>query len=148
MTVTNSSLVISTNLFATEGVPTPSLVRKGENKMDINKLNCAIKKFWQSEGYNEIYYMGVCSEVAVALKKFLGEGTIVKRGLMHTALKYKDYYCDIRGCMTPQQFKTRVPGEYLRPATPKEIQHINSLLEHHTVKKILNGLKKFSGGCK
>lgn len=116
--------------------------------MNINKLNCIIHKFWQSERYNTIYYLGVCSEVAVALKKFLGGGTIVKRGLMHTALKYNGHYCDIRGCMIEPEFRSRVPAEYLRPATPKEIQHINNLLERHTVNYIVKGLKKARGECK
>jgi len=116
--------------------------------MNINKLSCIIRKFWQSERYNDIYYLGKCSEVAVALQRFLKGGTIVKRGLMHTALKYNGYYCDIRGCFQEMEYKTKVPGEYLRPATQKEIAHINSLLEHDTVAHIIKGLKKVLGGCK
>jgi len=116
--------------------------------MNISKLNCIIKKFWQSERYNDIYYLGICSEVAVALKRFLGAGTIVKRGLLHTALEYKGYYCDIRGCKTEREFKATVPGEYLRPATQKEIQHINNLLQRDKVRYIVGGLKRAEKTCK
>jgi len=116
--------------------------------MNINKLNYIIRKFWQSQKYSDIYYLGKCSEVAVALQRFLKGGTIIKRGLMHSALKYKGYYCDIRGCYSEMEYKTKVPGEYLRPATAKEIKHINNLLERDTVSNIVKGLKKYSGGCK
>ena len=110
--------------------------------MNPQKLDRIIKQFWKNERHNDKYHLGVCSEVAVSLKKFLKAGVIVKSGLMHTAYKYGNYYCDIRGCFTEREFKTVAPGIYLRPATKKEIAHINKLLEHHTVAYILNGLKQ------
>jgi len=106
------------------------------------KLDRIIKKFWANERHNDVYYLGLCSEFAVALKRFLKGGVIVKRGLMHTAFKYGNYYCDIRGCMTEGDFKARVPGVYLRPATKEEIAHINSLLDEEIVRYIIKGLKE------
>jgi len=110
--------------------------------MNTTKLNKIIKQFWANERHNDVYYLGICSEFAVALKKFLGAGTIYKAGLMHTFLEHNGYYCDIRGCFTPARYKTIAPAQYYRPATSKEIAHINSLLEHDTVAHIITGLKQ------
>lgn len=110
--------------------------------MKTSRLNRIIRQFWKNERYNDIYYLGLCSEFAIALKRFLGSGTIVKRGILHTGLKYKGYYCEVRGCMTERQFKNTVPGEYLRPANAKEITHIYSLLKNHRVNDIVKGLRK------
>ena len=114
--------------------------------IDINKLDKIIKRFWADEGHNDVYYMGICSEFAVALKRFLKGGTIYKAGLMHTFLEYKGYYCDIRGCFAPSKYKTIVPATSYTSATSKEIAHINSLLEHDTVAHILKGLKQAQRG--
>lgn len=112
--------------------------------MEISKLNRIIHKFWKDEKHNDIYHLGVCSEVAVALKKFLQRGTVSKAGLMHTYLDYKNHCCDIRGCFTKSKYTMVVPSMSYSPATPKEIAHINKLLEHNTVAHICKGLKKAS----
>ena len=113
-------------------------------KLEIQKLNKIIRRFWKNENNSDLYFLGVCSEVAVALKKYLGGGTISKAGLMHTYLSYKGYCCDIRGCYTVSEYPMIAPAFSYTPATPKEIAHINSLLEHHTVAHIVKGLKKAS----
>ena len=113
-------------------------------KLEIQRLNKIILRFWKNEKNSDIYYLGVCSEVAVALKRFLKGGTISKAGLMHTYFSYKGHYCDIRGCFTKSQYTMIVPAMSYTPVTPKEIAHINSLLEHDTVAHILKGLKKAS----
>jgi len=110
--------------------------------INIQKLDRIIKQFWKNERRNDKYHLGVCSEVAVALKRFLGAGTIYKAGLMHTFLEYQGYYCDIRGCYSPRAYPTIAPSPSYLPATPKEIAHINSLLEHDTVAHIIAGLKQ------
>jgi len=110
--------------------------------MKIQKLNTIIRTFWSNEDHDDIYARGVCSEFAIALKRYLNAGTIYKASLMHTFLKYKDHYCDIRGCYTPSEYKTIVPSLSYTPATKSELDHINSLLEHHTVNHIIKGLKK------
>lgn len=112
--------------------------------LEISKLNKIIHKFWKDEKRNDIYHLGVCSEVAVALKRFLQGGTICKAGLMHTYLDYKNHCCDIRGCFPKSRYPLIVPsGSYL-PATTEEIAHINKLLEHDTVAHICKGFKKAS----
>ena len=109
--------------------------------MNIPKLNRIIAKFRENEG-SDIYALGTCSEFAVALRKFLKGGTVAKDGLMHTVLQYDGHYCDIYGC------KTYTSGEYIHPATPKEMKHINFYLEdgrpgkRDTVNIVLRGLKR------
>jgi len=110
--------------------------------MDPKRLDKIIKRFWANERRNDKYYLGVCSEVAVALKRFTGGGKISKAGLMHTFFTYNGYYCDIRGCFAPNKYRSIVPAPYYRPAEPKEIAHINNLLEHDTVAYILAGLRQ------
>jgi len=103
--------------------------------MQISKLNQIIAQFRRNEGA-DIYALGTCSEFAVALKRFLGGGTISKEGLMHTSLYYNKHYCDIYGC------KKQPHGIYNRPAKSSEMKHIKHYLELHTVQKILKGLRK------
>jgi len=110
--------------------------------MNIKKLDSVIKRFWQNEGKNDVYYLGVCSEFAMALRRFLKAGTVYKAGLMHTFLEYKGYYCDIRGCFPPGKYKMVASATSYTPATQKEIAHIQSLLEHDTVDHIIKGLKQ------
>jgi len=110
--------------------------------MDIKKLNAIIKRFWKNEGNNDVYYLGICSEFAVALRRSLKAGTIYKAGLMHTFLEYNGYYCDIRGCYPPGRYKALVPSPSYTPAKKSEIQHINNLLERDTVQHIVDGLKQ------
>jgi len=110
--------------------------------MNISTINKIIKRFWSNENRNDVYYLGLCSEFAVALKRFLGSGTIYKAGLMHTCLKYKDHYCDIRGCYPKSKYRSIVPSISLEPATNAEIHHIHNLLEKDTVTKIIKGLKQ------
>ena len=110
--------------------------------MNISTINKTIKRFWKNENHSDVYYLGLCSEFAIALKRFLNSGTIYKAGHMHTCLKYKDHYCDIRGCYPKSKYRSVAPSLSLLPATKSEIQHINNLLEKDTVKKILSGLKK------
>ena len=109
--------------------------------MQISKLNQIIARFRQNEG-TDIYGLGNCSEFAVALKKFLGAGTISKEGLWHSSLYYKNHYCDIYGC------KKTSYGIYNRPGTKSENKHIKHYLEDgrhgklNIMSKILTGLKK------
>jgi len=110
--------------------------------MNVKRLDKIIKQFWKNERYNDIYYLGLCSEMSVALKRFLGAGTLYKRGILHTVLKYKNHYCEVRGCMNQRQLLSTAPGEYLRPASNKEIAHIYNLLKEYRVKQIVKGLKK------
>lgn len=116
--------------------------QKKSDTMSITKLNRVIKRFWSNEDHNDIYPRGVCSEFAVALKRYLNAGTIYKASIMHTFLKYKDHYCDIRGCYTPNEYQTVVPSLSYTPATKSELDHINNLLEQSTVTHIIKGLKK------
>jgi len=88
---------------------------------------------------------GLCSEFAVALKKFLNGGTISKAGLMHTYLTYQGYNCDIRGCFTKETYKFMTPNEYYRPTNRSELTHINKLLDHERVAYIVRELRKANG---
>jgi len=110
--------------------------------MKISKLNKIIRQFHKNENYNDIYSLGLCSEFAVALKRFLGAGEIYKAGLLHTCLKYKDHYCDIRGCYPRTTYRGIVPSVSLEPATNAEIAHIHKLLEKDSTKRILDGLRQ------
>jgi len=114
----------------------------GGDRIEITKLNKVIKKFWNNENRNTIYYMGICSEFAKGLQKYLRGGKIIKKGLMHTALYYNGYYCDIRGCFTKRQFNVIAPSMYTRQANVREINHINELLDEDLVEYIVHGLKK------
>jgi hypothetical protein len=113
-----------------------------EESMSPEKLNKIIKQFWKNENKSDVYYLGICSEFAIALRRFLKAGTVYKAGLMHTFLEHKGYYCDIRGCFTPGRYKGIVAATSYTPATKKEIAHIQSLLEHDTVAHIIKGLKE------
>lgn len=117
-------------------------INQKNDTMNITKLNKIIRTFWSNEDHNDIYPRGVCSEFAIALQRYLNAGTIYKASLMHTFLKYKDHYCDIRGCHPPSTYKTIVPSLSYKPATKSELQHINNLLEQPTVDHIIKGLKK------
>ena len=110
--------------------------------MEIAELEKTIERFWESENRNDVYFLGLCSEFAVALKKFLGGGVIYKAGLMHTLLYYKGHYCDIRGCFDKKTYAVRVPATSLTPATKKEIAHIYKLLDYNKTNQIVKGLKK------
>ena len=112
--------------------------------MNKNKLHKIIRNFADQEPNENIYKFGLCSEFAVALKRFLKSGTIYKAGLMHTALKWKNYYCDITGCLNKDRFQFRNPSTSLSPATKEEITHINNLLDHKEVDRIHKTLTKIS----
>ena len=114
----------------------------GGDTVNITQLDKVIRRFWQNENRNQIYYLGLCSEVAKALQKYLHGGKIIKKGLMHTALYYNGYYCDIRGCFTKRQFNVVAPSMYTRPANVNELNHINQLLDEDMVDYIVHGLKK------
>ena len=113
-----------------------------ESTMDKKRLHKIIRKFAENEPNEYIYKFGLCSEFAVALKRFLKGGTISKAGLTHTYLKWKNHYCDITGCLNKEEFQFRNPSTSLSPATKAEIAHINKLLEHKEVDRIYEGLKK------
>ena len=110
--------------------------------MKIAKLNRIINQFWTDESHNDKYHFGLCSEFAIALQRYLNSGQLYKAGLMHTFLKYKSSYCDIRGCFTPSEYTFKVPSPSYTPATKSEIQHIKSLLDEKEVSHIIKGLKK------
>jgi len=117
--------------------------------MNVNKLDKIIKRFWKNERNNDVYYLGLCSEFAVALQRYLkGKGSITKHGLWHTVLKYKGYYCDVRGCMTYKQMNFNMPiggvggKDTTREAQPDEIKHIYKLLNKDKVDHIYKSLKK------
>jgi len=110
--------------------------------MNIKRLNAIIAQFWSTRLHNDVYYLGLCSEFAVALQKFLNAGTICKAGILHTCLYYKNHYCDIRGCYLRSHYRTVVPSFSLSPATDAEIKHIEKLLDTNTVKQIVSGLKQ------
>jgi hypothetical protein len=117
--------------------------------MDIDKLNKVIARFWDNNKRNTMFYLGMCSEFAVALQKYLGgKGEITKHGLFHTVLKYNGLYCDVRGCQTYEQLNFKMPiggvggRDTTRKATQKEIKHIYSLLNKRNVKYIYEGLKQ------
>lgn len=117
--------------------------------MNITKLHSTIRKFHQQHNYSDIYKLGLCSEFAVALKRYLHGGTIYKQGLWHTILYYNGKYCDINGCQSSSQLMSSSPigltKANLRAATPKELSHINNLLDHREVARIIKGLKKAGG---
>jgi hypothetical protein len=117
--------------------------------MDTEKLNRIILKFWKNEHNNDVYYLGLCSEFAVALQRYLGgKGEITKHGLWHTVLKYNGMYCDIHGCMTENKLNFTMPiggvgvNESTRKARPDEVAHIYGLLNERMTKHIYDGLKK------
>ena len=111
--------------------------------MNIQTLDKIIAKFWDSKRNDTRYYMGYCSEFAVALQRFLKSGRTAKHGLWHTVLEYKKHYCDVRGCHTPSDMYVVSPTpEKTRPANDSEIKHIYSLLHEDIVQDIVNGLKK------
>ena len=114
--------------------------------MNTAKLHITIRRFHANNRYSDIYSNGLCSEFAVALKRYLHGGTIYKHGLWHTVLYYKGKYCDIHGCQTSSQLMTNMPigitKSNLRAAKPSEIAHINKLLDHTEVSRMVAGLKK------
>lgn len=110
--------------------------------MEITKLNTIIRTFWDNEHNSTRYFMGLCSEFTEALKQFLGTGTIYKAGWLHTCLKYKNHYCDIRGCYPEAEYRVVSPSPYLKQITPSERKHFKSNLNHESVSYILKGLKK------
>jgi len=116
--------------------------------MNSNKLDKIIKRFWATQNNNTIYYLGKCSEVAVALDRFLNrKGKIGKHGWFHSIYLYDGYYWDIRGKMTKKELDFKMPigaTDEPRPATPDEIKHIYSLLDENFTKKVVEGLKKAS----
>lgn len=117
--------------------------------MSITELNRVIKQFARTHG-TDIYRYGLCSEFAVALKRFLDGGELYKHGLFHVCLKYKGYYCDIRGCQTESQLLMDDPmalsKDANRKAKPEEIRHLMGLLKKEQVKKIVEGLKQAKNG--
>ena len=114
-----------------------------ETSMSITKLNKILHQFRQNTNpYN--YKFGLCSEFAVALKRYLHAGQLYKSGIMHTCLKYKDHYCDINGCFTYSKYRTISPSVSLSPATKYEIHHIYNLLDNQAVQSILKTLKQSS----
>ena len=116
--------------------------------MNTAKLDGIIKRFHRDRNYSDIYSNGLCSEFAVALKKFLRGGTIYKHGLWHTVLYYNGKYCDIHGCQSSSQLMRNMPigmtKANLRAANPTEIAHINKLLDNKEVARMIDGLKKAS----
>jgi len=118
--------------------------------MNTAKLHATIKRFHRDHNYSDIYSNGLCSEFAVALKKYVHGGTIYKHGLWHTVLYYNGKYCDIHGCQTVSQLMRNMPigmtKANLRAAKPSEIAHINKLLDNNEVARMVAGLKKASGG--
>lgn len=113
--------------------------------MSITELNRMIKQFGKVYG-KDIYRYGLCSEFAVALKRFLSGGELYKHGLFHVCLKYKGYYCDIRGCQTESELLMDDPmalsKDANRKAKPEEINHLMSLLKEKEVNKVVEGLKQ------
>jgi hypothetical protein len=113
--------------------------------MSITELNRVIKQFAKTHG-TDIYRYGLCSEFAVALKRFLGAGELYKHGLFHVCLKYKGYYCDIRGCQTESKLLMDDPialsKDANRKAKPEEVQHLMNLLQDDKVQNIIKGLNE------
>ena len=113
--------------------------------MNPTQLNTIIKRFHKNQNYSDIYKLGLCSELAVALKRYLHGGTIYKHGLWHTVLYYKGKYCDINGCQSSSQLMHNSPigltKSNLRAATPSELAHIKKLLDNKVVSQIVSGLK-------
>ena len=114
--------------------------------MDTNTLDKTIKRFWKKESHDTKYYLGFCSEVAVALDRFLNKkGKIGKHGLFHTIYIYNGYYWDIRGKMDKRKLDLVMyvgATDEPRPANISEIKHINELLNVKKVNYILKGLKE------
>lgn len=117
--------------------------------MNANELNKIIEKFWKNENKNTDYYLGFCSEVAVALDKFLNKtGKIGKNGWFHTLYIWDGWYWDIRGKMDKKKLAFNMPvgaTSEVRPATPEELKHINDLLNVEKVNHILKGLREAQG---
>lgn len=114
--------------------------------MNSENLDKVIKRFWNKENRNTIYYIGKCSEFAVALDRFLNrKGTIGKHGWFHTIYLYDNYYWDVRGKMTKKELDFNMPigatSEPL-PAKTEEIAHIYSLLNEEFTQKTVEGLKR------
>jgi len=115
--------------------------------MTPERLHKVIKQFIRDEGGTNLYRLGRCSEFAVALKKFVGSGTITKHGTWHTVLYWKNIYWDANGQHTLNNLKSTnyiSAAENPHPATKEEIDHINSLLNKYFVDHILAGLRKAS----
>jgi hypothetical protein len=114
--------------------------------MNSNKLDKIIRDFWEKEKFDDRYYLGYCSEVAVALDRFLKKaGLIGKHGWFHTIYIYDGWYWDIRGKMDKRKLDINMSVGALdepRPATKDEIQHINDLLNVEKVNHIIKGLKE------
>lgn len=114
--------------------------------MNPDRLDRIIKRFWNSEHRDTTYYLGFCSEVAVALDRFINKkGKIGKHGLFHTIYIYGGYYWDIHGRMTKKELDFVCPigaTDEPRPAYPHEIDHINNLLNKKKVQHILKGLEE------
>jgi len=113
--------------------------------MSVTKLDSIIQRFGDEKG-RDIYRYGLCSEFAVALKRFLGGGELYKHGLFHVCLKYKGFYCDIRGCQTEGELLMDDPMALSKDANRKadqgEVKHLMDLLKEDRVKDIINGLKQ------
>jgi len=118
--------------------------------MNAEKLDEIIKRFWKREHNDTRYYLGFCSEFAVALDKFLDKkGKIGKHGWFHTIYIYDGYYWDVRGKMTKKKLDFNMPigaTDEPRPANPDEIKHIYDLLNVQKVNYILKGLKEAQRG--
>lgn len=114
--------------------------------MNVNVLDKIVKRFWANEGNSTIYYLGKCSEFAVALDRFLNQkGDIGKHGWFHTIYIYGNYYWDIRGKMTKKQLDFNFPigsTSHPRPAYPDEIDHIYNLLDEEFTQKSVKGLQR------
>ena len=117
--------------------------------MNANKLDKIIKRFWANHNNNTIYYLGKCSEFAVALDRFLkGKGKIGKHGWFHTIYIYDGYLWDVRGKQTKHQLDFNMPigaTDEPRPARPDEIQHIMGLLNEPFTQHIVKELKERTG---
>jgi len=121
-------------------------------KMKADKFDEIVKRFWKWEKNDTRYYLGFCSEVAVAMDKFLNKkGKIGKHGWFHTIYIWDGYYWDIRGKMTKRELDFKMPigaTDEPRPAKPEEIKHIYDLLNVKKVNYILKGFKDAQRGWK
>lgn len=115
--------------------------------MEIKKLNKIIAKFKKGTGGDPRYHNGFCSEFAIGLKRFLGNGTLcMVGGIFHVCVKYKGHYCDVNGCSLPREYIAKNPiglnSNSINVANKDEIKHMNDLLNDGKVSEVLTGLKK------
>lgn len=124
--------------------------------MQQDRLNKIIAFFWKSKGNDDIFFLGRCADVSIALQRFLNGGQIYLVGAIpnsniawHTVLKYGDLFYDIRGSNTLSQIRQRNPIvafnddlNTVKKASPSDLLHIKSLLNEQFVQDTVNGLRQ------